>query len=73
MTDDWERVSQKFFLQRLLNCEQHMNQIPDYAKEFIRDLRKNYNTRADAVELGATPWVPTVRQLNYLSQIADKL
>ena len=61
------------FRAMLDKCEAEIDALRPYDQRLVKDLRTKLNSRGDAVELGADPWNPTVKQWNHLKGIAERL
>lgn len=64
------------FVTRLERCERagKMNgRLTDWERNFIADLRDNFDSREDAEDMGMTPWNPSTNQWNTLFEIAEKV
>lgn len=61
------------FVTRLTRCEQEIDAFSPYEQQFIRDLRKHYESRAEAEQFNVTPWSPTVKQWNMLFDMSERV
>lgn len=73
MTWDVSAKAQKDFLNKLEKLEGiKTNLLTEYELQFIDSMREKWESREVADDLGIQRWHPSSRQLNYLSQLADK-
>ena len=49
------------------------NLMNNWESEFVSQMRTSFETREDALDMGLTPWNPTVNQWNTLHGIVSKL
>lgn len=65
------------FVTMLTKCTEAETRNPgvlrEWEREFVESLREKFNTREDALDLGVTPWSPTLKQWNELHNIASKV
>jgi hypothetical protein len=62
------------FLKMLDKAERHVDaELTEWESAFVKDMRRWFNTREDAEDLGQTPWSPSVNQWNTLHGIVSKL
>ena len=61
------------FTERLDKCEQNIEALSRYNQGFVESMREKFDSRADAEDLGAEPWNPTIKQWNHLFDIAEGL
>lgn len=62
------------FVNKLSQLEQaNTNLLNDWERNFIKDLRKKFDTREDAQDLGISEWNPSVSQWNMLGEIWRKI
>lgn len=46
--------------------------LTEWDLQFVEGLRKRFDSREDAEDLGITPWSPSAKQWNLLMQLAGK-
>lgn len=62
------------FVAMLEKCEPHVDRVLDnWESKFVSDMRERFDARDDMLDMGMTPWNPTVSQWNTLHGIASKL
>lgn len=71
MTNLANATNCELFVRRLEICERS-NALNDTESEFIRDMRRRFESREDALDMGANPWSPTSNQWNYLIACWEK-
>lgn len=60
----------KQFVERLSLCEKRKDSFSSWERDFISNLRNMFDGREDAMDMGVTPWNPSVNQWNTLSEMA---
>lgn len=61
------------FLKMLTKCEDESRQLNQGEDRFVAQMRESFEAREDQIDLGITPWNPTVSQWNWLSDIYDRV
>lgn len=63
------------FVRRLETCETSRNRdlLDQWEVTFVEGLRKRFDSREDAIDMGITPWSPSVKQWNQLGELERKL
>lgn len=60
------------FVRRLEFVEGLGMQLREWESNFVKDMRRLFETREDAMDQGMTPWSPSVKQWNTLIDIEER-
>lgn len=72
----WHKFQRKMFTEKLVVAEQNLTRLSLPEQRFVNDMRNLIKAQVDAEELGIrslADWEPSVRQINYLTSIHEKL
>lgn len=58
------------FLTKLVALERVKHLLSDWEQDFIEQMRTNFEERDSQLDLGITPWTPSAKQWNTLSELA---
>lgn len=61
------------FSAMLTTATTHLRFLSDWEEKFVTDMEDKFSERETQVDLGMTPWNPTVNQWNTLHGIVSKL
>lgn len=64
-------LQKKWFLTALTKCQGLIHILDDTEERFVNQMADMYATRADSISLGLQPWQPTIKQFNWLREIAN--
>lgn len=63
-----DSLQRQKFVEKLEACEKS-NLLSDWEWSFISNMRENFDSREDALDLGCTPWNPSANQINTLDEV----
>lgn len=59
------------FVTKLVACERRVNEMSDWERQFISDMREKFDMREDQLDMGVNPWNPSSTQWNTLGEICE--
>ncbi len=69
----WAGLQGRLFLEKLNRSEREFRRLSDFDRDFVLKMRKQYENRADPIEFGKLAWEPSVKQINYLREVYNKV